>query len=164
MITKAKTKTSSTSTAGTSNTGKKPASTGIARKAIGTGQNVANSLLETNRSIWLAGLGAVTSLGRKAGEHSPSFPNFEALVKAGEALEERSRAFVDTSTAAAHGSVNSVATKVDGKLEEFESVFDRRIAGTLERLNIPSRTELAILVHRIETLEAEIKALREKGI
>lgn len=135
---------------------------GLARKAIGTGQNVANTLIETNRSIWLAGLGALSSLGRTA-SGSPSFPNFESLVKAGEALEARSKAFVDNSAVTAHGSVNAVAAKVDHKLEEFEGVFDRRIAATLSRLNIPTRAEVALLMHRIEVLEAELKSLRDKS-
>lgn len=140
----------------------KPEAKGIARKAIGTGQNVANTLIETNRSIWLAGLGAFSSLGRKA-TGAPAAQNFEALVKAGAAIEERSKQLVDNSAEAAHKSVNSIASKVDNKFEEFESVFDRRIADTLGRLSIPSRAEIAVLLHRIEVLEAEVKALRGKS-
>lgn len=137
-------------------------SKGIALKAIGAGQNVANTLIETNRSIWLAGLGAFASLGRKASDSLGS-KSFDELVKAGEAMEMRSKALVDTSANAAHKSVDSIAERLDTKIEEFENVFDARIASALHRLNIPTRGELAVLMHRIETLEAEIKTLRGKS-
>jgi poly(hydroxyalkanoate) granule-associated protein len=129
--------------------------------ALDTGENLASTVLETNRSIWLAGLGALTSLGRTA-TSTAGLQSFEALVKAGEALEQRSRALLDNSTEAAQKSVKSLATKVDEKLEQFESVFDRRIAGSLARLQVPTNAELAILLSRIEQLELALAELREQ--
>jgi hypothetical protein len=41
-------------------------------------------------------------------------------------------------------------------------VFDRRIAGSLARLQVPTNAELAILLSRIEQLELALAELREQ--
>lgn len=132
---------------------------GIARSAIDTSENIANLVLEKNREIWLAGLGALGTIGRTTASATPGLQSFEGLVAAGRSLEERSRALVDESTDAVQRSVRTLATRVDEQLGQFEGVFDRRVSDALARLGIPHRAEVAALLMRIEALEAQVREL-----
>lgn len=134
---------------------------GIARSAIDTSENIANLLLEKNRELWLAGLGALGSIGRSTtATAAPGLPSFENLVSAGRSLEERSRSLVDDSTEAVQRSVKTLALRADEQLGQFEGVFDRRVCDALARLGIPHRAELSALLMRIEALETEVRELR----
>lgn len=139
---------------------KAPTLKGIARSAIDTGENIANLVLEKNRELWLAGLGALGSIGRSTASAAPGLQTFEGLVATGRSLEERSRSLVDDSTDAVQRSVKSLASRVDEQLGQFEGIFDRRVSDALGRLGIPHRAELAALLMRIESLETQIRELQ----
>lgn len=141
-------------------TKKAPTRKGIARSAIDTGENIANLVLEKNREIWLAGLGALGSIGRSTASAASGLQSFESLVATGRSLEERSRSLVDDSTDAVQRSVKTLASRVDEQLGQFEGVFDRRVCDALARLGIPHRAELAALLMRIEALETQIRELQ----
>lgn len=140
-------------------TKKAPTRKGIARSAIDTSENIANLVLEKNREIWLAGLGALGSIGRTTASAAPGLQSFESLVATGRTLEERSRELVDDSTDAVQRSVKTLASRVDEQLGQFEGVFDRRVCDALARLGIPHRAELAALQMRVEALEKLVREL-----
>jgi poly(hydroxyalkanoate) granule-associated protein len=109
------------------------------------------------RQIWLAGLGAYT----KAEEDTGKF--FERLVQEGEQLESRTRGVVEKRIRSVEGRVEGVRERATGTWDRLEHLFDERVSGALRRLGIHRREDIEGLEHRIEALEAELSALRERG-
>ncbi|SHK48528.1 poly(hydroxyalkanoate) granule-associated protein [Marinobacter antarcticus] len=109
------------------------------------------------RQIWLAGLGAYT----KAEEDTGKF--FERLVQEGEQLESRTRGAVEKQIRSVEGRVEGVRERATGTWDRLEHLFDERVSGALRRLGIHRREDIEGLEHRIEALEAELSALRERS-
>lgn len=107
------------------------------------------------RKIWLAGLGAYAKAGQEGVEY------FKDLVKAGEGVEKKGKKLVDQQVDAANSQIdavkNSVAEakgKVEGRFEQIEQAFDKRVASGLNRLGIPSRQYIDALSARLDALNA----------
>lgn len=107
------------------------------------------------RKIWLAGLGAYAKAGQEGVEY------FKDLVKAGEGVEKKGKKLVDQQVDAANSQIdavkNSVAEakgKVEGRFEQIEQAFDKRVASGLNRLGIPSRQDIDALSARLDALNA----------
>lgn len=47
--------------------------------------------------------------------------------------------------------------------QTLEEVFDRRVAGALQRLGMPDATQFAQWTERLEAIEAQLDALRRQG-
>lgn len=109
------------------------------------------------RQIWLAGLGAYT----KAEEDTGKF--FERLVQEGEQLESRTRGAVEKQIRSVEGRVEGVRERATGTWDRLEHLFDERVSGALRRLGIHRREDIEGLEHRIDALEAELSALRERS-
>ena len=121
-------------------------------------QDKAGSLADVKayaRKIWLAGLGAYAKAGQEGVEY------FKDLVKAGEGVEKKGKKLVDQQVDAANSQIdavkNSVAEakgKVEGRFEQIEQAFDKRVASGLNRLGIPSRQDIDALSARLDALNA----------
>lgn len=109
------------------------------------------------RQIWLAGLGAFT----KAEEDTGKF--FERLVQEGEQLENKTRGAVEKQIRSVEDRVEEVRERATGTWDRLEHLFDERVSGALRRLGIHRREDIEGLERRIEALEAELSALREKS-
>ncbi|PCM45768.1 phasin family protein [Marinobacter sp. ANT_B65] len=109
------------------------------------------------RQIWLAGLGAFT----KAEEDTGKF--FERLVQEGEQLENKTRGAVEKQIRSVEDRVEEVRERATGTWDRLEHLFDERVSGALRRLGIHRREDIEGLEQRIEALEAELSALREKS-
>ncbi|WP_097461253.1 phasin family protein [Mangrovitalea sediminis] len=116
---------------------------------------LADKIKDSARQIWLAGLGAYTKAEEDAGRF------FERLVHEGEEIESRTRGAVERQIRSVEGRVEEVKEKATGTWDRLESVFDQRVSRTLQRLGIPTREEVAALKAQIETLEAELKTLKQ---
>lgn len=94
-------------------------------------------LIDAQRAIWLAGLGALakvtTSTGTK-GEQA-----FEALVKAGEKLEAQGRGAIDSNADMLKHSIAEASKAVDHGIETVGDAFDARVKQALARLGYPKR-------------------------
>ena len=110
----------------------KKARQGLAGKEEGATKDVSQSILDSSRQIWLAGLGAFSRAqaeGKKV---------FEALVKQGEVLETTTRRVAQDTAAAARGAakakVSEVSKGVGGTWDKLEQVFEDRVARALSKL------------------------------
>lgn len=92
-------------------------------------------LIDSQRAIWLAGLGALakvtTSTGTK-GEQA-----FEALVKAGEKLESQARDAIDSNADLLKLRINDASKAVDQGIDSVGDAFDARVKQALARLGYP---------------------------
>lgn len=89
-------------------------------------------LIETQRSIWLAGLGALAKVTTSTGERGEKA--FEALVKAGEKFESQARGAIDSNTDLIKDRINSATEAVDQGIGTVSNVVDVRIKDALTRL------------------------------
>lgn len=92
-------------------------------------------LIDSQRAIWLAGLGALakvtTSTGTK-GEQA-----FEALVKAGEKLEAQGRGAIDSNADLLKLRIANASKAVDHGIDTIGDAFDARVKQALARLGYP---------------------------
>lgn len=92
-------------------------------------------LIDTQRAIWLAGLGALAKVTTATGTKGEKA--FEALVKAGEKLESQARGAIDSNADLLKGRVNSASKAVDQGLVNVSDAFDARVKQALARLGYP---------------------------
>lgn len=129
-----------------------------ADKAKDTSQQV----LDSSRSIWLAGLGAFSRA------QAEGMRMFEGLVKQGEALESKTRrAAADTAAAAsgaAKAKVKEVKSGVGGTWDKLEQVFEARVARALAKLGVHTQSDVERLTQRVDALSDAVNALiKAKG-
>lgn len=109
------------------------------------GQDVKN----TGRSVWLAGLGAASSVqeqGRKL---------FDTLVERGQARKDKGFAVpqpLRTVSDEAGGRVKNLGRQVESRLEEG-------VTGTMKRFGVPVRRDFEDLIERIDTLTQKVDSL-----
>jgi len=126
------------------------------------GKDIADTVLESSRQIWLAGLGA---FARARGE---GVKVFETLVQQGQALETRTRAAAaDTAAAArdaAQAKARSMQAKAGGTWDKLEQVFEERVARALARLGVHTHSDVERLAERVDALsEAVHELVRSRG-
>jgi poly(hydroxyalkanoate) granule-associated protein len=116
-------------------------------------EELAAKIRESASQIWLAGLGAYA----KAQEEGTKI--FEALVKEGEAIQERTRK-------AAGERIAEFTAQASGTWDKLEQIFEERVARALHSLNVPSKQDIETLNKRVAKLTAaadRIAAVSGKG-
>jgi poly(hydroxyalkanoate) granule-associated protein len=120
-------------------------------------KETAQSVLDSSRQIWLAGLGAFSRA------QAEGVKVFEALVKQGEALESKTRkAATDTATAAsdaAKAKVKEVQQGVGGTWDKLEQVFEDRVARALSKLGVHTQNDVERLAQRVDLLSDAVNDL-----
>ncbi|MBK8972743.1 MAG: phasin family protein [Hahellaceae bacterium] len=119
-------------------------------------KQLAAKIKESARQIWLAGLGAYTKAEEDAGKV------FEKLVSEGEDIERKTRGVFEKQIRAVEDRVEGVKDKANHTWDKLESVFDQRVSHALQRLGIPTRSELEELRERIAELEGADGNPKEK--
>src|SRR4029450_9976436 len=114
-------------------------------------KDLSQSVLDSSRQIWLAGLGAFSRAqveGKKV---------FETLVKQGEVVETRTRRAAQDTAAAARGAakatVSEVSKGVGGTWDKLEQVFEDRVARALAKLGVHTQSDVERLTERGEALD-----------
>lgn len=100
-------------------------------------------LLAAGRSLWLAGLGAVTEVedgGREL---------FDRLVERGKPLEKKQKKAAEAVAGRAQRAVREI-----GKLVEDTAVYEGR--EILKRLNVMTREDIKLLSTRLNTLSKKL--------
>jgi poly(hydroxyalkanoate) granule-associated protein len=101
-------------------------------------------------NVWLAGLGALASAqaeGSKA---------FEALVKQGMAMQDKTQALAKERMAEAAQRMQAMANPASGGAAPWGrlgGIFEDRVAQALAGLGMPTAQELAALAARVDALE-----------
>ncbi len=96
--------------------------------------------------IWLAGLGAFATAQEEGGKV------FDALVKEGEAIQNRAKKTADDRIA-------EVKAKATGSWDKLEQVFEERVARALSSLSVPTKKDIDSLSRRVSELTHEVKKL-----
>ncbi len=126
-------------------------------KDSGAAKDTAQSVLESSRQIWLAGLGAFSRAqaeGRKM---------FETLVRQGLSLESLTRKAAGDTAAAASGAAKAKAKEMQtiagDTWDKLEQVFEDRVARALKRLGIHTHEDVQRLAQRVDALSESVNRL-----
>jgi len=117
---------------------------------------LAQSVKESAQQIWLAGMGAFAKAQEEGGKV------FEALVKEGVGLQKKTQGLAEERINAVTGKMTAMADGVSGKAgaqwDKLESIFEERVAKTLNRMGVPSRKDVDALIARIDELSSKVGA------
>ena len=118
---------------------------------------LSNSVKDSAQQIWQAGLGAFTKAqveGTKA---------YEALVKEGVSFQRKTQSAAEEKINEATQKMTSMATdissKASGQWDKLENIFEDRVAKALNKLGVPSAKDIAVLIARIDALNASVQKL-----
>ena len=118
-------------------------------------RSVRDDAMTTGREAWLTGLGAVGVIEDEGAKLVDAVVARQAkLVKKGKAVETRGKARFDTVRAKAdvEGRRRAIAQRVETTVVE-------PIAGTLQRLGLPSRAEVTELSAKVDVLTRRVNKL-----
>lgn len=114
-------------------------------------------LIDSQREIWLAGLGALAKANAATGTKGEQA--FEALVKAGEALEAQAHRTIDAGAEKLKSGIGGATDVLDQKIGRVSSALDTLVEQALDRLGFPKPNALRELLERLTELS---KALESK--
>ncbi|MDO8250109.1 MAG: phasin family protein [Rhodoferax sp.] len=92
-------------------------------------------LIDTQRAIWLAGLGALAKVTTSTGTKGEKA--FEALVKAGEKMESQARGAIDSNANLLKHRISDASKVVEHGIDTVGDAFDARVKQALARLGYP---------------------------
>ena len=120
-------------------------------------KELAKSVLESSRQIWLAGLGAFSRA------QAEGMKVFESLVKQGEAVETKTRRAATDTAAAARSAAQAKAKEMQqmagGTWDKLEKVFEDRVARALSRLGVHTQSDVDRLAARVDALAEAVNQL-----
>jgi poly(hydroxyalkanoate) granule-associated protein len=125
-------------------------------------KDVSQGVLDSSHKIWLAGLGAFSKAQREGTKV------FEALVKQGEQLQDRTKRAATETAAAARGAATAKAKEMQqmagGTWDKLEQVFEDRVARALSKLGVYTQNDVQRLAKRVDELaDAVNKLVRASG-
>ena len=115
--------------------------------------HAAPGLKESAHEIWLAGLGAYNLVGEEGSKL------FKQLVEKGSEQEESNKEWMDAVSERAQG-LKGDAKKV---LNKVTSPIEDGLAAAMQRLGVPTRSEIVKLTHRVEELTKLVTESRAAG-
>ena len=120
-------------------------------------KDAAQRVLDSSHQIWLAGLGAFSRVQAEGGKV------FEALVKQGEKLQDRTKQVAVDAAAAARGAATTKAKEMQqmagGTWDKLEQVFEDRVARTLAKLGVYTQNDVQKLAARVDALAEAVNKL-----
>jgi len=118
--------------------------------------HVAQTVKDSAQQIWLAGLGAFAKAQGEGGKV------FETLVKEGVSLQRKTRGLAEEKisevTSKMSGMADDVTNKAGQHWDKLETIFEDRVAKSMNRLGVPSAKDVDALIKRIDALSAAIGA------
>lgn len=130
-----------------------------------TAKKVQQDVLESAHKVWLAGLGALSTVGEEGDRL------FHDLVEKGRKMETKGKQEAREVKSDVESRVEGVKGRVEEGMKEarmrvekgVDSVWgavDERVGDVLNRLGVPTRDEIHRLTKRVEDLNAKIDGLR----
>ena len=120
------------------------------------------TIMESAQHIWLAGLGAFAKAQEEGGKL------FEALVREGSSLEQKTRKIatgtVDDVRGAVESSVSQVRERTQETWDKLEQVFENRVSKALSKLGVPGRKDLDELMRRVDELNQQVRRLNGAAV
>ncbi|MBS0382413.1 MAG: phasin family protein [Proteobacteria bacterium] len=134
----------------------KPDPLKAAQDAAASGQRFSRGLADSAQQIWLAGLGALSRTQQEGGKF------FDALVEEGVRIQEKTHAFAQEQVQQARAQtepwVEAARKRTTAAMGKLEQAFDERIARTMQRMHMPSQSDIRDLSERIDALARELRA------
>jgi poly(hydroxyalkanoate) granule-associated protein len=122
---------------------------------------VSSSVKDSAQQIWQAGLAAFT---RAQVEGSKAF---ESLVKEGVSIQRKTQAVAEERIVEATSKMSSMASglgsKATGQWDKLETIFEDRVARSLNKLGVPSAKDVNALIARIDELHLAVQKLSGKA-
>ncbi len=115
-------------------------------------REITNELKDSAYKVWLAGLGALAVTEEEGGKF------FNNLVDKGEKFEAQRKGDLETVKDKAGEAIEAVGSR----WSKLESVVDERVGKALDKLGLPSRSEIQDLSQRVEELTAKLSELETK--
>ena len=118
---------------------------------------LAGQVKDSAQQIWLAGLGAF------ARAQAEGTKVFETLVKEGTTLQKKTQSAAEDKISEVTSKMSSLAGDVQAKAgqqwDKLESIFEQRTAKALNKLGVPSASDVDALMARIDELSAKVAKL-----
>jgi poly(hydroxyalkanoate) granule-associated protein len=132
-----------------------------------TAKKVQQDVLESAHKVWLAGLGALSTVGEEGDKL------FRDLVDKGRDVESRGKKGAGDVREKVESRVKDVRGRVEERMrgarkrveKGFDSVWgvvDDRVTDVLHKMGVPTRDEIQRLTRRVEELNGKIDKLRAK--
>lgn len=117
---------------------------------------LARAVRSSAQQIWQAGLGAFAKAQQEGGRE------FTRLVRDGTELQKRARKVEDATDTVARKAERS-SRRASGTWGKLEQVFEERVARALAAIDVPARSEIEALSHRIDELERMLAEIGSAG-
>jgi len=118
------------------------------------GNQIAAAVKDSAQQIWLAGMGAFSKAQAEGGKA------FEKLIEQGLALQKKTQNLAEERISAVTTKMTAVAGGAAGKAgaqwDKLESIFEERVAKALNKMGVPSRSDIETLIKRIDELSAKV--------
>lgn len=128
-----------------------------ASRVVHMTHDAAFKLLDSQRAVWLAGLGALARANATTGTKGEQA--FEALVRMGASFEASARGAIDSSTDRLKSGVDDATTALDQGIDNVGASLDTLVEQALDRLGFPKSDAFNQLFDRLTELS---KALESK--
>ena len=117
-------------------------------------KNITTDIKDSAHKIWLAGLGALAVTEE---EGSKLFNN---LVSKGEKFEGRRKGDLKVVKEKANDAFEALGSRWD----KVENTVDQKVGKALDKLGLPSRSEIQTLVERVEELTEKLNKVEKKPV
>lgn len=118
---------------------------------------LAGQVKDSAQQIWLAGMGAF------ARAQAQGTKVFEALVKEGTSLQQKTQSVAEERISEASSKISDLAGDVQAKAgqqwDKLEGIFEARTAKALNKLGVPSAKDVDALLARLDALGAQVAAM-----
>lgn len=127
----------------------------------GSTSPLASAVKDSAQQIWLAGLGAFAKAQQEGSKA------FDSLVKEGLTVQRKTQAVaeerISDATSRMTSMANDITAKANGQWDKLESIFEDRVARTLNKLGVPSAQDIEALIARIDELNQNVQKLQPKA-
>ena len=127
-----------------------------ASAAVNMTRDASFKLIDSQRAVWLAGLGALAKASAAAGTQGEKA--FEMLVKAGETMESQGRVAIDSNADRLKKGITSAADIMDKNIDTMGKNFDTQVEMALDRLGFPKADAFKNVFDRLTDLSKSLEA------
>ena len=126
-----------------------------ASAAVNLTRDASFKLIDSQRAVWLAGLGALAKASSAAGTQGEKA--FEMLVKAGETMESQGRVVIDKRADRLKKGIDTAADMMDKNIDQFGKTFDAQVEMALDRLGFPKADAFKNVLDRLTELSKSLE-------
>jgi poly(hydroxyalkanoate) granule-associated protein len=122
---------------------------------------LAGSVKDSAQQIWLAGLGAFSRVQEEGSKM------FEALAKEGLAMQRKTQQTAGEKMAEASSKMTHMASDLQSKAgqqwDKLENIFEERVVKALNKLGVPSASDIEALTARIDELNKNLQKMNSRA-